>query len=193
MKRKSWIMSGWVIFILPLLAVGLFAQDQNGDVNCDDDLNILDIVYLVNYKFKGGPEPCAIDYPETPSIVHYEATHIGPVNNNGGEWSNVAQITIDCPSSGQVYLTANCVALAGDFRAMGFGTTPTDGLITFPNNPNPFEISNHIYLLGNNLDDVVSVGAGSHTFFYNLYSRDYVGQWNFYQVSLTATFFPAAN
>ena len=179
-----------MILVLLILSSPVLAQDQNGDVNCDDNLDLLDIIYMIEHKFKEGPEPCAIDYPETPTIVRYEANHVGPISNNGGEWSNVVQITVDIPSSGQVYLTANCVALAGDFRAMGFGTTPTDGLITFPSDPNPFEISNHIYLLGNSLDDVVSVDAGSHTFFYNLYSRDYVGQWNFYQVSLTAIFFP---
>ncbi len=29
----------------------------NGDTDCDDILNIMDIVTMVNYKFKGGPEP----------------------------------------------------------------------------------------------------------------------------------------
>jgi len=28
-----------------------------GDLNCDGAINVLDIVYLVNYKFKSGPEP----------------------------------------------------------------------------------------------------------------------------------------
>jgi hypothetical protein len=28
-----------------------------GDINGDTDINILDIVYLINYKYKSGPEP----------------------------------------------------------------------------------------------------------------------------------------
>ena len=28
-----------------------------GDVNSDGDINILDIVYLINYKYKGGAAP----------------------------------------------------------------------------------------------------------------------------------------
>ena len=29
------------------------------DVNCDADINVSDVVYLINYLFKGGPEPCS--------------------------------------------------------------------------------------------------------------------------------------
>jgi hypothetical protein len=29
-----------------------------GDVNCDNACNILDITYLIDYKYKGGPPPC---------------------------------------------------------------------------------------------------------------------------------------
>jgi hypothetical protein len=31
----------------------------NGDVNCDGARNSADVVYLINYLFMGGPEPCA--------------------------------------------------------------------------------------------------------------------------------------
>jgi len=30
-----------------------------GDANCDDDCNVGDAVYLINYVFKGGAAPCA--------------------------------------------------------------------------------------------------------------------------------------
>ena len=29
-----------------------------GDANCDGDCNVGDAVYIINYVFKGGPEPC---------------------------------------------------------------------------------------------------------------------------------------
>ena len=32
-----------------------------GDVNFDDDVNILDIVFLINYLYKGGPAPYIIE------------------------------------------------------------------------------------------------------------------------------------
>lgn len=32
----------------------------NGDVNCDGIVNIGDVVYTVNYLFKGGPPPCGL-------------------------------------------------------------------------------------------------------------------------------------
>ena len=36
------------------------APSSNGDVNCDGSLSISDPVYLLNYLFSGGTEPCAI-------------------------------------------------------------------------------------------------------------------------------------
>ncbi|HHI03493.1 MAG TPA: hypothetical protein ENL22_08225 [candidate division Zixibacteria bacterium] len=32
-------------------------QCHPGDANNDDNFNILDVVYLINYKYKGGPSP----------------------------------------------------------------------------------------------------------------------------------------
>ena len=32
-----------------------------GDVNCNCEINIGDVVYLISYLFKGGPEPCPLD------------------------------------------------------------------------------------------------------------------------------------
>ena len=29
----------------------------HGDANCDDKINVSDLTFLVNYLFKGGPEP----------------------------------------------------------------------------------------------------------------------------------------
>jgi len=31
---------------------------HGGDVNCDGNVDILDTVYLTNFKYKGGPDPC---------------------------------------------------------------------------------------------------------------------------------------
>jgi len=50
-----------VTFLLIIvIAVSAYSQDQNGDVNCDEALNILDIVYLINDIYKEGPEPCML-------------------------------------------------------------------------------------------------------------------------------------
>ena len=32
----------------------------NGDVNCDGIVNIGDVVYTVNYLYRGGPPPCGL-------------------------------------------------------------------------------------------------------------------------------------
>src|SRR2546425_9693724 len=40
---------------------GMGAQlaTRNGDVNCDGKINVIDPVYLLQYLFQRGPEPCA--------------------------------------------------------------------------------------------------------------------------------------
>ncbi|MCJ7458365.1 MAG: hypothetical protein MUP17_05180 [candidate division Zixibacteria bacterium] len=38
--------------------VVLTVKPYNGDVNCDNKTSVGDVVYLINYLFKGGPPPC---------------------------------------------------------------------------------------------------------------------------------------
>lgn len=38
------------------------APRPSADVNCDYEVDLLDIVYMVRYLFRGGPEPCAFCY-----------------------------------------------------------------------------------------------------------------------------------
>jgi len=38
-----------------------FASSACGDANIDGDLNILDIVYIINFKYKAGPQPLSPD------------------------------------------------------------------------------------------------------------------------------------
>ena len=45
---------------VPVQSVVRKAASSNGDVNCDGSLSISDPVYLLNYLFSGGTEPCAI-------------------------------------------------------------------------------------------------------------------------------------
>ncbi len=43
-----------------LFAITLDSVDPtDADVNCDGRIRITDCVYLINYIFLGGPEPCA--------------------------------------------------------------------------------------------------------------------------------------
>jgi len=58
---------GFFIFLAPLTQA-----DYCGDINKDGDINILDIVELINYKYKGGPEP-------TPLVIA-DADHSGEIN-----------------------------------------------------------------------------------------------------------------
>jgi len=31
---------------------------ESGNVNCDGELDLPDVIYLINYLFKSGPPPC---------------------------------------------------------------------------------------------------------------------------------------
>ncbi len=46
-----------LIFMLSILFVPLNSADHCGDVNKDGGINILDVVDIINYKYKGGPPP----------------------------------------------------------------------------------------------------------------------------------------
>ena len=39
---------------------GAKTTEINGDVNCDGKLDITDAIYILEWKFLGGPDPCAI-------------------------------------------------------------------------------------------------------------------------------------
>ncbi len=71
------------------------AQD-NGDVNCDELINILDIVYLINFKYKEGPDPCEFVASPGVSWVHYNYRNI----DVGYSYSNLATLYFMAPDDG---------------------------------------------------------------------------------------------
>jgi len=92
-------MKGTVIFLLAVLIVmavpAFTAQPENGDVNCDDALNVLDIVYLIDHKFKGGPEPCEFISPGV-AFAHYDSRAI----DVGFAYSNLITVSLYAPANG---------------------------------------------------------------------------------------------
>ena len=151
-----------------ILVVGLFllasSQPQYGDVNCDGEINIMDIVHAINYLYKEGAEPCKL---YGPSVAYFRIDHIPQAYYPAEQWGNVAQVAIDVPTSGIVLITANCVekSYAGEAFNMAIDTIPDGGSITFPNNPNPFDVPLSRY--GQDIQEVIPVDPGSYTFYYN--------------------------
>ncbi|MCP4704252.1 MAG: hypothetical protein GY865_06560 [candidate division Zixibacteria bacterium] len=85
------VMAFLAIAVLP----NAFAQ-QNGDVDCNEDINILDIVYLINYEYKGGPDPCEFAAEPGVSWVHYNSRSI----DVGYSWSNLITLYFMAPDDG---------------------------------------------------------------------------------------------
>src|SRR5262245_26326272 len=43
---------------------GVAGATKNGDMNCDDKIDIADAVNMLEWLFKGGPAPCALAQEE---------------------------------------------------------------------------------------------------------------------------------
>jgi len=186
---KKLIVFALMVFMLPSVVL---AQSGNGDVDCNDDINILDIVYLINFKYKTGPEPCEIASAPPTRVAHFKYVPQQAIAATMNQWVNVGSITITAPASGKVILEGEChhSSVAETSFNLGFGTTPTDGDITFGEySSSPFSVGviNH----GQNLHEVVSVEEGPNTFYYNLYSIDTRYRY-ITMLTITATFIPDA-
>jgi len=72
-----------------------YAQ-QNGDVDCSENIDILDVVYLINYKYKEGPDPCEFATSPGVSWVHYNFRNI----DVSYSWSNLATLYFMAPDDG---------------------------------------------------------------------------------------------
>jgi hypothetical protein len=81
----------FIMMVAPVFAT----QPENGDVNCDDALNVLDIVYMIDHKFKGGPAPCDFTSPGV-AFAHYDSRAI----DVGFTSSNLITVGLYAPSNG---------------------------------------------------------------------------------------------
>jgi len=91
--------------LIPLIVIMMIApvfatQPENGDVNCDGSLNLLDILHLIDYKFKEGPAPCDFISPGV-SFAHYDTRAI----DVGFAYSNLITVSLYAPSSGFANIT----------------------------------------------------------------------------------------
>ncbi len=89
--------TAFVMLVFMAIAVlpDAYAQD-NGDVNCDEAINILDVVYLINFKYKSGPDPCEFSANPGVSWVHYSSRSI----DVSYSWSNLATLYFLAPDDG---------------------------------------------------------------------------------------------
>ena len=66
----------------PTLKISRFLTDHTGDVNQDGNIDINDVVYLINYLYKGGPVPdqlrladatgdCTVDVSDILFLINY--------------------------------------------------------------------------------------------------------------------------
>lgn len=74
-----------------------FATSACGDANLDGGINILDVVYIINYKYKGGPQPLLLDLCDVNNddgINILDVVHLINYKYKGGN-------ELNCPSPAQ--------------------------------------------------------------------------------------------
>lgn len=136
------------ILIVILAAIGMFglcepvlAAYTCGDANDDGGVNVGDAVYLINYVFKGGPEPppnCCGDCPGGLVDCGGQCVDINSDENNCGSCNTPCpagyicqsgSCVLNCPP-GQVNCGGNCVNLQSDEGHCGAcGTACPQGTI----------------------------------------------------------------
>jgi len=85
-----------MLVFMVIAAIPIASAQDNGDVNCDEAINILDVVYLINFKYKSGPEPCEFAVSPGVSWVHYNSRSI----DVSYSWSNVGTLYFMAPDDG---------------------------------------------------------------------------------------------
>jgi hypothetical protein len=87
------------LFLILFMAASVMPAEyasENGDVNCDEAVNILDVVHLINFKYKEGPPPCEFGASPGASWVHYSYRTI----DVGYAYSNLATLHFMAPDDG---------------------------------------------------------------------------------------------
>lgn len=85
-----------LILFMATSAISIEYAQENGDVNCDEAINILDVVHLINFKYKEGPPPCAFAASPGVSWVHYSSRTI----DVGYAYSSLATLYFMAPDDG---------------------------------------------------------------------------------------------
>jgi len=85
--------------VLVLIAVPVFSQ-QNGDVNCDESVNIFDVTGLISYLYMEGPAPCDFISPGV-AYSHYDSQ----VVDVGYSYDDLIWVGINAPDDGWVSLS----------------------------------------------------------------------------------------
>ncbi len=92
---KKFTALAMLVFMAIAVLPDAYAQD-NGDVDCDEAININDIVYLINFKYKSGPAPCEFAANPGVSWVHYNSRSI----DVGYAYSTLATLYFMAPDDG---------------------------------------------------------------------------------------------
>ncbi len=100
-----------LVFLAISVLPDAIAQD-NGDVNCDEAINILDVVYLINYKYKAGPEPCEFAASPGVSWVHYNSRSI----DVSYSWSTLGTLYFMAPDDGWASVSFSLVVYSETYN-----------------------------------------------------------------------------
>ena len=120
--------------LIMILVVGLFfmasSQPENGDVNCDGGINIMDVVHTINYLYKDGPQPCAF---VGSGLSYKDYSGDPPIYYSPPDWITVDSISITVPDSGYICFRAWINVFCSDYNYIRCYLTSSSASSPTPN------------------------------------------------------------
>jgi len=182
--------------LIMILVVGLFfmasSQPENGDVNCDGGINIMDVVHTINYLYKDGPQLCAF---VSSGLVYKEYSQSTPVIPPPPEswwtgWPTVDYLSISAPDSGYIVFKVWAILFA-DKEEVRMGLTTNEN-----SDPSMVDycsfrqsLSTHVYEREMTVEKFVQIDSASTITVY-FKATGYLGDFSIRKYKLSAIYYP---
>jgi len=182
-----------IILAIGLLFVGFMSslsQPENGDVNCDGGINIMDVVHTINYLYKDGPQPCAFPMSGL-AFKEYTGNILvspPPPESWWTGWPTVDSLSISAPDSGYIVFKVWAILFA-DIEEVRMGLTTNENGDPSFGDFCTFRQSTHVIEHEMMVEKFVQIDSASTIKVY-LKATGYLGDFSIKKYKLSATYFP---